>query len=339
MRDPAQALANQFLRATPLTLLWVGTGLALLDFSALFVAAQHDGVLYIPNGVGLLQDYGLFSTVAGDAILLYLARQYYEAIFSIRGSKAVLATTHIEGPLSVLTSMVRMEGKYRFLMYLFVVIGALFWMANTGFHVFGDAEARWGHKVFDSTDHVLSFLASRLHNAYTWLVVLPLFGYVVIFASIQLRRVIHYAAQKGALRYDLLNPDRKGGFVSIERSHVVFNVLIAVIYVQITMHIGTFERMNAEHVMAYGFATLLLIFGNRIFLGDIYSTIDALRTEALNATKDKVYKNDALSFEILKYCYERRINRYSVVNVVTKLAAIAVSVAVKLLPLLSKSLT
>jgi hypothetical protein len=332
-------VAIQFLRVTPLILLVIGIGLALLDLFMLYIAAKQDGVLHIPEGIGLLQDYGLFSTVFGNAILIYLARRYYEAVCSIRTSKAVNETADVEGPLLVLGSMVRMEGKYRFPMYLFIVIGAIFWAANVGVHLFGDPVAQWGHKVFDSKDHRLSFYASRLHNAYTWLLVLPLVGHVVIFASIQLRRVVNYAAQTGALRYDLLNPDQRGGFLFIERSHFVFNTLLAIVYVQITIHIGTFERMNAEHIVAYVLATLVLLFGNRIFLGDIYSMIDTLRLDALNTTKEKVYRNDTLSFEILKYCNERRVSRFSVVNLITKALAIAISAAVKFAPLLSKTFT
>jgi hypothetical protein len=145
---------------------------------------------------------------------------------------------------------------------------------------------------------------------------------------------VKFAIEKEALQYDLLNPDHRGGFLFIEKAHVLFNVLIAVAYVQITLHIGTFERMNVEHYLTYGLATLLLIGGNRIFLGDVYSKIDRVRTEALNKTKENVYKNDALSFEILKYCYEHRSNHFSLLNFVTKATAIAVSIGPKLLPFL-----
>ena len=49
--------------------------------------------------------------------------------------------------------------------------------------------------------------------------------------------------------------------------------------------------------------------------------IKTLRFESLDRVKDKVYKNDQLSFEILKYCYERRINWY-LVSMILQAAAI-----------------
>jgi hypothetical protein len=180
---------------------------------------------------------------------------------------------------------------------------------------------------------------SRVHNAYTWLLLLPLVGHVVVVSSFQLRSIIYTAAQKGGLGYDLLNPDHQGGFLFIEQSRTIFNCLIAIVYVQITMHIGTFERMNLEHIIAYGVSTLFLLGGNRIVFGTSSRLIDGARLEALNATKKEAYKKDALSFEILKYCYERRINRFSVTNIITKSAAILLSAAVKLLPLFAKAFT
>jgi hypothetical protein len=339
MRSPAKTLAHQFLTSSPLTLLAFGILLSLFDFSALYGAASRDGVLRIDHGVGLLQNYGLISSIFGNSVFLYLAKIYYDAIRSIRKSKAVADSAPLEASLAGLDAMIAMEREYRFLAYLFLVIGSAFWVSNVSFHVIGNPELRWGHKVFDSPDHRLAFYASRLHNAYSWLIVLPLLGHVMIYASVQLRRIVGAAAERRLLRYDLLNPDQKGGFLFVERAHVAFNAVVALIYVQITMHIETFSQMHAEHVVAYVFVTVAFIGINRIFLGDIYATVKDLKLDALNRIKDSVYENDKLSFEILKYCYERRINEFSLVNFVIKAGAIALSGAIKVWPSIAKSLT
>ena len=339
MTNPAKALTKQFLLRAPLTLLIAGIVLSLFDFAALYGAAAKEGVLRINKGVGLLQNYGLFATILGNSVFLYLARQYYEAVCSIRKSKAVTNGASIETSLSTLTSMIKMEREYKFLIYLLVIIGAAYWMSNVGFHVIGNPEIRWGHKVFDSPDHRLTFYASRLHNLYTWLIVLPLWGHVMIYTSIQLRRIMEIAARKKSLRYDLLNPDQQGGFLFVQKAHVAFNVVIALFYVQITMHFETFERMNTEYIIAYTSVTLLLIGVNRIFLGHVYSAINELKLESLNNTKDKVYQGDELSFEILKHCYERRINEFSIANFLIKAGAILVSGTIKFWPIISKAFT
>lgn len=344
MRNPFRALSEQFLRISPFTVLFFSVAVALLDGAALFAASEHDGVLTIKGGVGLLQNFGLFSTVMGDAILLFLARQYYDVICSARSSKAVVDASVVDEPLSEFDLMIRLGCNkcsmvVRQMLYYLIIAGGILWCSNVGFHVLDDPVRHWGHAVFDSIDHPYAFVASRVHNLYTWLGVMPFTLYVVICGSIQLRKLFRNAVRRRAFRYDLLNPDRRGGFSFIEKSHLVFNVLVAVFYVQIMMHIETFERANVEHYIGIGFATLLLIFGNRIFLGDVHARIEALRFEALNATKENVYKNDALSFEILKYCYEHKVDRYSFLNILTKSAAVVFSAVVKLYPIWSKVLT
>jgi hypothetical protein len=185
----------------------------------------------------------------------------------------------------------------------------------------------------------LTFIASRLHNLYTWVFVMPLIGHAIVCSSLQLWRAIATAAREGALAYDLLNPDRRGGFGFVDKAAVAFNVIVALVYVQITLHIETFAQMNADHVVAYLALTLLLIGVDRMFLGGIYATIKALRLEALNKLKDKVYEDDKLSFEILKYCYERRMTASSVVNFAINPGTIVISGALKLWPLISKTFT
>lgn len=339
MSRPIRGVVDQFLRTSPVILLILGAGIALLDFWILYEAADREGVLRIQNGVGMLQDYGLLSTLAGDGILIYLARRYYDAVSSIRSSKAVKDSTLVDEPLSALTSMVRMEGHYAFAMIALVTAGALFWMYNTSIHLFGNPTAHWHYKVFDSKDHILSFLASRSHNVYTYVLIYPFVGYVLLCVSRQLRRIFTLSLRHGILRFDLLNPDQRGGFSFVYKSHAMFNLIVAIVYVQLALHVKTFEQMNIEHYITLGAATLLLIFGNRIFLGDVFGRIEALKIDALDSRKKSVYNNDALSFEILKYCYQRRVNPYSILNFVIKAVAIGVSTGEKILPLLSKLLT
>lgn len=339
MVNPARGLAEQFVRRSPTTLLAFGIALSLVDSLALYAAAAKEGVLHVSKGIGLLNNYGLFSTIIGNAIFLYVAKKEYDSVCSIRTSNAVAHTAPIERSVSTLTAMIKMHRKHQFLIYLLVTIGALFWLSNVGFHVIGNPEVRWGHKVFDSPDHPLTFLASRLHNFYTWLIIMPLVGHVVIYSSIQLRQAILIASRDGALTYDLLNPDKRGGFVFVDKANIAFNVVVALIYIQVTLHVETFARMNTEHLVAYIALTALLVGTNRMFLGSIYGIIKTLRLESLNKVKDKVYMNDKMSFEILKYCYEQRISASSIVKFMVNPGAIIVSGIVKIWPVIVKTFT
>ena len=339
MTNPVRVMANQFLSRSPTALLGFGIAISAVDALVLYGAANREGVLRIDQGVGLLNNYGLFSTVVGNAIAFYAARKYYDSVCSIQTSKAIAKNKSLESSLSKLTDIVRLGGNYRFLFYGLVTLGALCWLSNVGTHVFGNPELRWGHKVFDSTDHPLSFLASRLHNFYTWLIVMPFVGHVIFFASLQLKTAMKVATSNGTASYDLLNPDQRGGFGFVDRTNIVFNVIVALVYIQITLHIETFSKLNTEHVIGYIVLTLFLIGINRMFLGGIYASIRALRLDALDEMKEKAYKDDKQSFEILKYCYERRISTTALVNFLINPGAIVVSGAIKLWPMIVKVFT
>lgn len=339
MRNPVRALTRHFLDRSPIALLGLGIAVSVIDSLALYGAAARDDVLHINQGIGLLNNYGLFSTIAGNAIAFYVARKYYDSVCSIRTSKALINSAAVEPSLSKLTSIIQLHGRYRFLLYGLVTLGALCWLSNFSTHVFGNPEVRWGHKVFDSPDHPLSFLASRLHNLYTWLIIMPFVGHVIFFSSLQLKRAMAIATSEDAVNYDLLNPDQRGGFGFVDKANIVFNVIVALIYIQITLHIETFAKMNTENVIAYVVLTLFLIGINKMFLGGIYATIKTLRLKSLDRMKEKAYTDDKQSFEILKYCYERRLGTASIVNFLINPGAIIVSGIIKLWPIIAKAFT
>lgn len=336
MANPVRVLAEQFVRRSPMTLLAFGVIASFADFAVLYAAASREGVLQIDQGVGLLNNYGLFSTLLGNAVIPYAAKKYYDLIYSMRASKAVVYVAPIEESLVALTDYIKLRREYQFWIYLLIIIGTLFWLNNLSIHLSGDPVVTWGHKVFDSRDHRLSFIASRLHNVYTWIIIYPFLTHVMFYSSIQLRRAITKASRERALIYDLLNPDQRGGFLFVDKAAVAFNAVGAIVYIQITLHIETFKA-NPEHVIAFIALTLLLVVINRIFLSDIYATVRRLKLEALNKVKDQVYENDKMSFEILKYCYERRVSVASVVNFAINPGAIVVSGVVKLWPYIAKA--
>src|SRR5216684_1259589 len=100
MRNPIKALGDQFVRRSPTQLLVFGLVVSFLDFSVLYFAAAREGVLRINGGIGLLNNYGLFSTILGNAIFFYVARKYYDSVCSMRASNAIVKTAPIEEALS-----------------------------------------------------------------------------------------------------------------------------------------------------------------------------------------------------------------------------------------------
>ncbi|MGT2435830.1 hypothetical protein ACU4GH_08140 [Bradyrhizobium betae] len=315
-------------------LLGIGLFISVAQFVTFYAAARSEGVLVIRGGVGFLNNLGLLATICANAVLPYLVRQLYENAVAFADSRAVKNRSIIDDGNANLRAIILHEGRYRFAGYGLVFVGFAFWTANTGIHLLGNAQEHWGHKVFDSIDHPIDFCLNRLNNVYAWMIVLPLCSYVAIFSAAQLVKSVDVATHQGALAYDLLNPDRCGGFASVERAHLITNVILAVLYVLIALHTETFARMNPEHALAYAAATLVLLFGNTIFIGSIGRHVRKLRTAALNEQKDRVYKNDALSLEILKFYYDHSRTRFQFGSILTKAVAIGIPAILKAAPAL-----
>lgn len=330
MVSPVRVVLNQFLCRSPMILLAVGSLVSGLDFLFLYVAAAKESVLHIPGGVGLLDNLGLLSTVIGNAFSLYVVRKYYDYVSAIRDSKAVVNPRVIEPALSRLKAMIRMHRRAVLVIIILVALGAFFWTSNLMSH-YADPQIRWGQKLFfDTRDHRLSFVASRLHNLITWVFIGPFVLHVMIVTTFQLRRMIAAACRRKALKYDLLNPDQRGGFGFVENAHIAFNVVVALIYVIVTMHIVTFERMNPDHFALYLFLTLALVGTNWVFLGNIYEQIKALRFDSLNEFKGRFFANK-LDFEVLKYCMEQKVSAFSVETIAIKGAGLIIPPLAQLL--------
>src|ERR1044071_208860 len=106
MMAPIRVLTNQFLRRSPMLLLIVGIAVSGLDFLLLYAAAAKESVLHLPQGVGLLDNLGLLSTVMGNAVSLYVVRKYYDYVCAIRDSDAVVNIRVIKPALSRLRVMI-----------------------------------------------------------------------------------------------------------------------------------------------------------------------------------------------------------------------------------------
>ena len=307
-----------------------------IEFILLYSAAKIEGVVFIQEGVGFLENYGIISTLIGDAFLFYLAKKYINSIILISQNTSLYKNDIIIRKVEEYKSRVCLEDRLQGIYYLFIFIGLTAWIINVSFHVFGDSTQHWGGLVFDSRDHPLGFMFNRINNFYSWIFVLPTCLYVITISSIQFWEIIKEASLLRGIKYDLLNPDKFGGFSFVEKGHIFLNLSIAIIYIQIVSHIITFELLNLEHILSYIFITLAFVFGNSFYMSLLNTKIEEMRIKTLNHYKKKIYNNDALSFDIFKYYQETYSNRSflsSTNTIVNLMKALSIS-----LPILIKVL-
>ena len=168
-------------------LLLIGVFAAAVFFIALYFSAVLEDVLLIKNGVGLLQNYGLFAALIGDAILFYLAKKYFESAQIIRlgihsDSSKIDKKTEFD-----LLSAVQLQTRHRFIAYIFLLVGMFLLSSNIAIHILGNAEGHWRGDVFDSLRHPVSFYMNKLFLFYSWVLVIPLCAYVATLATITVR--------------------------------------------------------------------------------------------------------------------------------------------------------
>jgi hypothetical protein len=252
----------------------------------LVAAAYADDVFWIPDGVGLFQNYGLiFSFFAIPAILLS-CRHYAQTILRVTKSHAILNSSvkdHI---------------------YVMIFAGSCFVISNIGIHLFGDSSRHWNSPVFDSPDHIYSFLSNRVVSTVTWVLIVPYSVYIFVISTIFLRILFQSIGEDATIHYDLIHPDRSGGMAFAIDASVFFNIIISLFYIFITVFIVTFRGINIEHVALYVGATLFYILSHGLVFGSVYSVLNEKKQLSLINLKELTYKGDAHSFEIYKFFTE-----------------------------------
>lgn len=331
MSNPVKVVLREFLKRDPQTVLFVTAIIAAADALLLFLAAKHDGVLLIDGGVGLLSNFGLFSTLAGNAIIPYLVKKYYDESHSIFDSKSIKNCGEVSIEFSRTQSMIGTNKSHKTVLYWCIFAGVAGWVSNVSFHVFGNAVDHWGVYVFDSTDHMASFIANRINNLYTWAILLPICGHTVIFTTISISKTMTKAIKTGEIKYDLLNSDRYGGFLFTERANLILNIIGSIVFIQVAAHTGTF-KLNPEHIISFIVSAVLLLFGNSLFFWPMFHEIKKLKNQAIDDFKMKTYEGSAISLEILRYYDSFESNKFSIMNLSSRSIALIASVAVKSTP-------
>jgi len=333
MADPARAIARAFVRGEPLTWLLVASTISIIQVITFVATARAETVLSIDGGVGLLQNYGLGGNMVANAVLPYLARLYYANVMKAASAVSGGHEQDLEPEITTIRDATTGERNYVGTVYLFAFVGLAAWLTNVTFHVLGLAPQHWGHKVFDSPDHPLLFLLNRLNNLYTWVLITPLCAHVFLWPTLLLPRVFEAAIARGFARFELLHWDRAGGFIAAENAKTIFNVALAVIYLEVTLHTGTFRVAHLDHILVVASATAALLFGNLWAFNRLNKQLALLREREMETRRRRVYEDDSLSFQILKFAQEARPPRL-VTTVALKAIPIASSFVLKVAPLL-----
>lgn len=336
MLDPARAVARIFVSREPIVWLVAASAVSVLQAVTFVLAGRAEHVLWIERGVGLFQNYGLGANLIANALLPYLARLYYDYTMKAAATASGDKAEDLRQEIERIANATQGKGRFVGTIHAFAFVGLLMWISNISYHVLGLASTHWGHAVFDSPDHPTMFVLNRINNFYSWVVIAPLCAHVFLWPTILLPRLIRAAIERGATRFELLHSDRAGGFVAVENAKFVFNTALAVIYLQVTLHSGTFRLAHLDHILVFIAATVALLFGNYWVFRRVDRELAALKEKEIEIRRRRVYEDDPLSFEILRFAYGTR-PPHLLGTIALKVLPIAFSLAPKLAPILQLS--
>lgn len=304
MHRIAKYLANRFVESTPERILAAGVAIACIFGAAIFIAAWYENVIFIEEGIGFAENYGWFAALLGDAVLLFLAKKYFDVVQNSYQSlpfEAVRVESDQKSRIHAIAGLD--DGKNR-AFYFMAFIGFCFVVSNVSLQLLGETEKHWRGDVFDSPLHPATSVLNKLFLLYSWGVLVPFCAYISIFTSLYISHLAKIISETKDIKYDLLNPDRAGGFSEILAPRIYLNIGASILYLQITLYTIVFQGANIEHYVGYFFVTLLLIFGNFFIFWKIDQAVEMKRIEAISATKEDAYKGDALKLDIFKYYME-----------------------------------
>lgn len=293
-----------FNRTSSEKMLLLGIFIASTFFVIFLVTAHFENVLYIENGVGFVENYGLIAALICDALLFFLTKKYLAACELVYEKSSFGHIDRIQIAKNKLKNTIYLKTPEKFALLFFVLLGVIALSSNIALHIGGDVSKHWNGDVFDSLAHPYSFGLNKAFSFYSWCLVIPFCGFVALASTQFLGSTADAIYDSVDAHYDLLNSDNAGGFGQIRYAVMFFNLGIVLVYLQITLYMVTFSGLNWRQLIAYMLATLALLAANFIFFSRIERVIHKKRNEALDLVKSQAYDGDRLKFDILRYYLE-----------------------------------
>lgn len=266
--------------ASPLHLAILGLFVAAMEAGLLFAAATYEDTLFIPEGVGLLQNYGVFSSLFGDVLIVMLARLCFaQVVLQLNGRSSGFQVRR-RRLREELRAHLTLQTRLRFVLYFACLVGFLFGLYNIGVHLLGDPKAVWaGDGFFDESANPLGFAANRLNGFISWAVVLPVAAFFCAVTFYMFYRIADQGPRGGAF-YDETHPDDFGGFFPLVRAKVFYSIGLSVVFFQIAAHVVTFDA-SAHHYVVIGAASLMLLLEQIFSSGFTIDRINMMRDRRL----------------------------------------------------------
>ena len=226
------------------------TALFVLLPGFIVVASLLEGTWRMPaNSTGLLRHYGAWCMFVTSPILL-IAQGFLLAKFSIvaESIESYLTTQQTPAPLRKMVDSyvesISLRGRSSVFFFLLMLFGLLFFAANIQ-NTFNPYQS-YGNDVFDSRQHSLGFVLTRLYLLLLWSMLYPLAIYISSQVFLAATAIARYACKNGILRINFFAADNCGGlsvFGALNIGVMATYACFAVVYLGIWLTEGSVKTV------------------------------------------------------------------------------------------------
>lgn len=250
------------LERNALRALLLGSVIALGQCGLLVLAAVLDRNLWLSGpALGLLEHPGIPAIVASDFLVLVCLGFAVRRFLRLSSRVPVLAKPAnrrlLRRAVNRGRKVILLQGRARTLFWFCLGVGTLFWLLNT--LQTRDAVRFYGRDVFDSSQHVFSYVVFRGVLWGSWAVLYPYIAIAFLGISGNVFNVTRILARRGQLDYRLFHPDGSGGFSTI--GDISFAAIMAVLalYASLATVIVTHHKLNVLQVSGFTILSAALI--------------------------------------------------------------------------------
>jgi hypothetical protein len=249
---------------------------ALLQATLVISGSYLDGTWWLPHGgKGFLNHYGVWAILIADPLALFATaiawRQFVLAMAELPLDTHPVQIESAQRIISPYIRFIKLRGRGIFLYALMVLVGMLGWLNNI--YQTTDPVRFFGHKVFDSTEYILGFVANKFVLFVSWVLIYPACGFVTLTICISTFLILQRLKSKGLIIPSVFHPDGCYGFSALGKLNVCLMIPFLIAFLVLFSILVTHARVYTSIVVP-------LVFLTTIFLAASVMTIYPVASQA-----------------------------------------------------------
>lgn len=195
--------------------------------------------------------------------------------------------------------------KYQNLYFLCLTVGFFGWLLNL--KQTSAPLSTYEHDVFDSISHLPSFLAFKTVLFFSWVLIYPAVGFLVISTAYATWRILREAELEGLIAPQMEHPDECYGLRSVGTLNI--SILIPYLLVIFSTYsiIETHDTVYASVMSSVVVISLLFIWTSYIVIQPVYSILASARRKACNDLIMKMESRQRTAGARVQFLLERLV--------------------------------